>query len=138
MLDGLRRYRSAQVKCPHRHVALFKRHIEKRCRIFGDALDLRIAYDAYDLPLRRLAHRKSEVPPDDILAGPEFLGHGLVDDGDVRRLLAVGRGENAPLPKRDLQGGEIVRAHHVEHHAWWRMSGLGLAAVKHKALVRAD
>ena len=59
----------------------------------------------------------AEALTEGILIGPEFLGHGLVDDRDSERLLLVALGKRSPVTHGDVQGIKISGCNHVVLHA---------------------
>src|ERR1700674_3308630 len=99
------------------NVSLTKRQIEVRLRIFDHALVLAVLDNADNFDERSGSAFSAEAFAEGILIGPEFLGHGLIDDSNGERLLLVGVVEGPPVTQGDAQGIKISRRNRVVLHA---------------------
>src|SRR5436309_452842 len=89
---------------------LEERNIEKRPGRFIHAVVFRISDDADNL--HPIAFHLQTLA-DGILPAPIPRDHGLVDDGDTRRVFIVRASEFAPGDERNAQSGEVVGADFV-------------------------
>jgi hypothetical protein len=73
---------------------------------------------------------------DGVLARPEALGGGIVDERDLRMGGIVSGREEAAAAERDIQGAEIVRGDGVQ--VWVRLSAGGEStAIDRSCRIRA-
>ena len=89
---------------------LAERDVEKRLRILAHARIFGIRSDTDHL--HPIAFHLQTLA-DGILPAPIPRDHGLVDDGDTRRVFIVRASEFAPGDERNAQSGEVVGADFV-------------------------
>src|SRR5438094_3737404 len=100
-----------------RHVGLAQRDVKKRLRILDHAFVLAVLYDADNLNEWTGRTLDAETFSERILVGPEFLGHGLIDDRNACGFFVVGTRERAAVVHGNLQSIKISRRNHVVLHA---------------------
>src|ERR1700733_13023937 len=113
---GFRCQASANVQGAFRHKVLRERNVKERLRIFANRLIFSIVRDADDLRELAGCAIHAETFSDGVFVRPEAIGHGLVDDRDMRRRCVVGIREVAAAEKGNAHRVEVRGVNGVVKH----------------------